>query len=382
MENFHRRDDALPRDHEKITAASTASTHSRQEHADPRIQESADHVLDDATDLNRRDASKDAATGGSPSFETEMGTGPADVTDTKTEHVHLNSLEGMRTYICDSCGAEIIADPTTVSTRCGFCNNTFIATERLSETRVPDFIIPFALDKKAMQDAFVRATEGKYLLPPTFRRSHILQEATGAYVPYWFHDGSVSGTLHLRAQDVTTWTEGDYQCTQTFIFDVLREGSADFRAIPVCATSKLESERSEGVEPYDMADSREFSTAYLSGYAASTYDIEAIATQKRANERVTRTFEDLVRESVHGHQLVQVVEAHTHVEHANTWFALLPIWLIVVAYGGVNYPFAINGVTGEVVGEFPISTRRLWALRALWCLPLMLLAGVMAWIFI
>lgn len=297
-------------------------------------------------------------------------------------YVDRADMGGMKTLVCDSCGAEIVGDPTTISTRCGFCNNTFIASERIVETRVPDFIVPFAIDKEGMLEAFEKATQGKFLLPKAFRDRHTLSEATGAYIPYWYHDGSASGTLTFQATNTRSWSDSEYDYTETDVYDVTRSASAPFRGLPVCATTKLEPERAEGAEPFDLADSRAFTTPYLSGYAASSYDIEARATLERADQRVKSTLFSMVAGTITGYDSVNPTSSEIRVDRSAVWYALLPIWLIVIGYEGKKYPFAINGQTGEVVGSFPISKPKMRALRAAFTLPFAAAFGALAWFIV
>lgn len=295
-------------------------------------------------------------------------------------YVDRGEIPQMQTLVCNSCGAEIVADPTTISTRCGFCNNTFVASERIRNTRIPDFIIPFAIDKAGMLDSFKKATRGKFLLPKEFRDRHTLEEATGAYIPYWYHDGTTSGTIVYTAENTRTWSDNEYDYTETDIYEVTREVSAAFTGIPVCATTKLGPKRSEGVEPFSLEESKPFATPYLSGYAATAYDIEARATIARADERVKATVSSLVSASVTGYSSVRQRSAMLSSEHSAIWYALLPVWLIVIAYNGKTYPFAINGQTGEVVGSFPISQGKLRALRVAFAAFFFIVFGAIAWL--
>lgn len=284
--------------------------------------------------------------------------------------------------VCNSCGAEIVGDRTLIATRCGFCGNTFVAASRIRATQTPNFLIPFALDRKAMVAAFRKATEGKFLLPPAFRDEHTLTEATGAYLPYWFHDGQASGTLRFHAENYRHWSDSAYDYTETKVYDVVREGSVAFRGIPVCGTTKLEPARAEGVEPFDVQASRPFATAYLSGYVASSYDIAAEDTRERADTRARESLTEMVEGTVTGYSSLRRESCETRVDHTATWYALLPVWLIVISYAGESYPFAVNGQTGEVVGTFPVSRRRLHALYAAFMIPLGLLFGTIGWFIV
>lgn len=287
----------------------------------------------------------------------------------------IDDFTGMESLVCNSCGAQIVADPTEISMRCGFCNNTFVAHTRIESTAVPDAIIPFAIDKNGMLAAFDAATKGKWLLPGPFKDRRILAEATGAYLPYWFHDGEVSGTVTMEASDRKSWIEGREEVIETTTYQLSRDASSQFRAIPVCGTTKLDPIRAAGVEPFNVADSTDFGSAYLSGYAAHTFDIQKEETIAQADKRAKEAFVEMVRGSVREFGNVTVTGANLTVKRTGIWYLLLPVWLIVIAYEGVNYPFAVNGQTGEVIGEFPISRKRLKAFRLAFFIPFMLIFG-------
>ena len=311
------------------------------------------------------------------------GTAPAPSTGWQAPRPLSAAEERELSYlVCNSCGAEIVGDRTLIATRCGFCGNTFVAASRIRATQTPNFLIPFALDRKAMVAAFRKATKGKFLLPPAFRDEHTLTEATGAYLPYWFHDGQASGTLRFHAENYRHWSDSDYNYTETKVYDVVREGSVAFRGIPVCGTTKLEPARAEGVEPFDVQASRPFATAYLSGYVASSYDIAAKDTLERADTRARESLTEMVEGTVTGYSTLRRESCETRVDHTATWYALLPVWLIVISYAGKSYPFAVNGQTGEVVGTFPVSRRRLNALYAAFMIPLGLLFGTIGWFIV
>ena len=63
--------------------------------------------------------------------------------------------EGMRVYICESCGGEIIAEEVTGATRCPFCDNPVIMSGQFADELRPDCIIPFPLAKQAAKEAFM-----------------------------------------------------------------------------------------------------------------------------------------------------------------------------------------------------------------------------------
>ena len=56
---------------------------------------------------------------------------------------------GLHTYVCKSCGGEIVGDDTMAASACPFCGNPIVLTGQFAGDLPPDLIIPFKLDKKA-----------------------------------------------------------------------------------------------------------------------------------------------------------------------------------------------------------------------------------------
>lgn len=76
-----------------------------------------------------------------------------------------NEESGLRSYVCQSCGGEIVGDATTAATACPFCGNPVVMMEQFSGMLKPDLVLPFKLDKNDAKAAFKKHISGKRLLP-------------------------------------------------------------------------------------------------------------------------------------------------------------------------------------------------------------------------
>ena len=74
----------------------------------------------------------------------------------------------LRTYRCQNCGSEIVADETTAATECVYCGSPSILPGVLSGAYRPDAVIPFQKSKKEAMDALRNHCKGKKLLPNAF----------------------------------------------------------------------------------------------------------------------------------------------------------------------------------------------------------------------
>ena len=123
--------------------------------------------------------------------------------------------DGMNVYTCQSCGGEIIADETTGATNCPYCGNPVIMTAKFKGALRPDLVIPFKLDKKAAKEAYYKHIKGRRLLPKTFRKENHIDEIKGVYVPFWLFDADVNADVRYKATKVRTWSDHDYDYTET-----------------------------------------------------------------------------------------------------------------------------------------------------------------------
>ena len=66
--------------------------------------------------------------------------------------------EGLRTYHCPNCGAEIMTDENTAATFCSFCGSPTLIEERLSGVLRPKYLIPFQIDREKAKEMFRKWT--------------------------------------------------------------------------------------------------------------------------------------------------------------------------------------------------------------------------------
>lgn len=86
----------------------------------------------------------------------------------------------------------------------------------------PDYIIPFKLDKKAAKAGFEKHLSGKRLLPKVFKSQNHIEEIKGVYVPFWLFDTDAKAKIRYRATTVRTWSDSEYDYTETSHFMVHR----------------------------------------------------------------------------------------------------------------------------------------------------------------
>ena len=276
----------------------------------------------------------------------------------------------LRAYSCPSCGAELICDQSTAATACPYCGNPAIVPGQFSGALRPDYILPFRLSKDDAVQALRAHYKGKPFLPRSFTSANHIEQIQGVYVPFWLFDGGAEGAASYRASNTNVFETGDYEITETRHYHVVRAGSLAFEKIPVDASSKMPDDHMDSIEPFDYAQLRPFSTAYLPGYLADKYDVTIDDSRDRADTRCRETLAQALRDTVTGYGACVTEREDIALRRGKVHYALLPVWMLSTKWRGQDFLFAMNGQTGKLVGDLPTDRGRFWGMFAAIAAPL------------
>ena len=120
----------------------------------------------------------------------------------------------------------------------------------------------------------------------------------------------------------------------------------------------------EGVLPYPIDEYREFSMPYLQGFVAKKRDIEREQLYGEVKGRMNDYATRLLRSTAGGYSILNVVKSDVSILRSHWEYSLMPIWILT--YKKKNrrgkertFVYAMNGCTGKVYGELPVSIPRL-----------------------
>lgn len=268
--------------------------------------------------------------------------------------------QDLRSYICQSCGGEIIGDGNTAATRCPYCDNPVVVPGQFAADLRPDLVVPFKLTKEQAKAALQQHLNKKPLLPKLFKSQNRIESIQGIYVPFWLFDTDANATIRYKATRIRTWSDANYIYTRTSFYSLLRAGSLAFDNVPVDGSSKMSNDLMESIEPYDMSQAVDFQTAYLAGYLADKYDVSADDSKARANDRIRASTEAAFASTTVGYS--SVIPEHTNIRLSGgrVRYALLPVWILTTRYQDKIYTFAMNGQTGKMVGNLPMDWKLFW----------------------
>ena len=260
-------------------------------------------------------------------------------------------------YTCSHCGAEIITNRTTAATICVYCQNPVVMSEQVIGDFSPKYVIPFKVEKSKVMEAFKKFSK-KPLTPKSFNPDAVVEKMQGVYVPFWLYSGSASGVIKGTGENDSTFHRNGAKYRETSYYEFTRSGSIDIANVPVDASQKIEDDAMDSIEPYDQRDLTEFSPAYLAGFLAERYDLDADKCFARADLRIKNSLKSSLERSAN-YDRVHTKSFDASVNIKSRDYALLPSWLLYTKYEDKNYLFAMNGQTGKFIGNLPIDKLKL-----------------------
>lgn len=269
-------------------------------------------------------------------------------------------------YTCPSCGAEIVTDETTAATFCYYCHNPVVLAGKLSGEFLPDYVLPFEVDKKKATDMFLSWVRKKKFVPSSFSTPDQLEKLSGVYFPYLLYSCKVDGRLTAEAEKNRTWVTGNMQYTEHKKYQVAREGRLDVKNVTRNALSKANHELVEGVLPFGMDKMIPFQMGYLSGFQAEKRDMESSSFSREVENEVRDYTIKNLTSSVQGYSSVRVLDGFTNIRDPKWSYALLPVWVLTYRDKQKDkvYYFAMNGQTGKICGKLPVDKKKLGILFA------------------
>lgn len=262
-------------------------------------------------------------------------------------------------YSCTACGAELAVNGVESSTFCSYCGQPTIVFSRVSSTKKPKYIIPFAVSKNQAVTTIRKHLSSGFFVPKEIQNFEI-ERVRGIYVPFWLYDIDYSDEQYLSGKVKS----GKSTVTKYYF----RSAKTTFRDLTLDASKQLSDESSQRLEPYHTQRVKEFDTGYLSGFYADCFDMSSEQLKSLAVSRSMRMFNEQVAKSVKASD-VTIIQNDPKVNVTKAEYAMFPAWFLTFRYNDEPYTILVNGQTGKVVGAVPYNKTKVnaifWLIGAL-----------------
>lgn len=257
--------------------------------------------------------------------------------------------------VCASCGAPLETGQFSSAVRCAYCGQYTILDEQIAQERRPRFILPFRLGRKQAETCLQTEFQNRIFAPASFLSEATLSGMEGCYVPFWLYDMAADCHFDGTGTRVRVWRSGDAEYTETSWFRVVRDMQVRFDRIPADASVRFPDAVMDLMEPYDYSGLADFAPEYMSGFLGEVYNGPSSEYASRAEERAKADAHSLLRQTTAGYSTLIPDRETVEVEEQEVQFALLPVWRYTYRYRDRDYDCYVNGQTGKLAGELPLS---------------------------
>lgn len=252
---------------------------------------------------------------------------------------------GERLLHCDSCGAETLLLPQTLTANCPFCGSRHVVeNDALHSFVQPDGVVPFVLseeDAHTRMDAALNSRVEK--LKGFFINNRVAdQRMTGVYLPFWFYDMTMS--VSKTTEDRRTSLVRDVSASQAYRQETFQDGTFD---VPVCGVESPPRRLTERLRRYDLGGVNAYHADVLAGANAQLYTIDFEKASLIARENVNEEMRLRHRHDPHGEPRTSV---QSMIQTMQFRLVLCPVWVFTLTEqdGDVRLGL-VHGQHGEVI---------------------------------
>ncbi len=283
----------------------------------------------------------------------------------------LASLQGRETGLaresievkCQSCQAISSFEPNRVAQNCEFCGSAaLVPYQDVKEVIRPESLLPMKVSETRVREDVRRWYGSRWFAPNALGQKAMTDTLRGLYVPYWTFDAKVhaswtaeSGTYYYTTE---SYTENGQRRTRQVRHTRWSNASGQldhfFDDELICGSKGVHPTLLRQVEPFPTREAVPYDSGYLAGFVVERYQVDlATAAQTWRVEMHAKT-EALCAQQVPGdtYRNLQTQQQYS----AQTFkHVLVPVWLLSYVYRAKPYQVVVNGYTGKIAGEHPLS---------------------------
>jgi ribosomal protein S27E len=267
---------------------------------------------------------------------------------------------------CQSCQAITVFEASRTAQRCEFCGSPSIVPMESSRDAIkPTAVLPAKLSEPQVRDRLRQWYASRFFAPDRFKKAALTDTLHGLYLPYWTFDAHVhaawtamagyvyfenvqrrgpDGRIVTVSEQRVRWEPAAGELEYFFDDDpvpgTMGVGLALLRKVEPFPT------RGDELEPYEPA--------YVRGWVVERYQVDLRKAAELNLQQMEGAVQKLCASKVPG-DTQRDLQVQTRFESRTFKHVLVPVWLVSYTYGPKNYQIVVNGYTGAIAGDRPIS---------------------------
>ena len=261
-----------------------------------------------------------------------------------------------KSLVCKNCGAETIMDEADTAQCCPYCGSTQVMPVDNDEDVVaPGGVVPFEITKEKAAQIFKSWMKGKLFAPNDAKKSCEAKNFSGVYLPYWTYDSQTTSPYEVKLAFDSTDKDGHTSTTYKTYRGIYERFIDDET---VYASKKTNNRFIKAASTFDFSKLRKYSPEFIAGFLAERYTVgldegwDIAKTQIKA--KLQNEIGSMERKRHHADR-VSKVTFNTAYSKVTYKYVLAPIWIANFKFKEKLYNIVVNGQTGQIRGEAPVS---------------------------
>lgn len=282
-------------------------------------------------------------------------------------------------FTCPQCGAEIESTDFSGTGFCAYCGSSVVFTSRMKQAEMPQKIIPFQLTKEDCKKRYQDKVRSAIYHDKDLENPEYLERFVGYYLPYWLYSFEVDEPLALEG--LKEYRSGSYQYQERYALSGQLQGK--FNNIPFDASTRFDDTIAGCIAPFTEKNLKEFSPNFLLGFYSDVADADA----KQYEPKALHMVEQQLWSSVLGRQGFQESDMQLNNESIRSLTkigaktvtverGMFPVWFLSYKKDNRIAYAVVNGETGKVYCDIPISESRFHNASMMIAIPIFLILNL------
>jgi hypothetical protein len=197
--------------------------------------------------------------------------------------------------------------------------------------------------------------KGKLFAPNEAKKSCEAKNFSGVYLPYWTYDSQTTSPYEVKLGFDHTDSKGNRYTTYK-IYRGIYERFIDDET--VYASKKTNNRFIKAASTFDFSKLRKYSPEFIAGFLAERYTVGLDEGWDIAKEQIKVKLHSEIgsmEKKRHHADSVSKVTFNTAYSKVTYKYVLAPIWIANFKFKEKLFNIVINGQTGQVKGEAPVS---------------------------
>jgi hypothetical protein len=244
----------------------------------------------------------------------------------------------------------------------------------MRKEKMPGYIIPFTKTKEDCKKAYASFMCHSWFAPKELKDSHYIDGFRGIYMPYWAYHITEKGPISLNGSK--SHRRGDYIITDHYT--LTGDINSSYKGISYDASSSFDDTLSASIAPFEVRNMNRFTPSYLTGFYADTADVDPNVYEGQAKQIAAMQTYQYIKghPDTKGFTLEEspnFAQAKLNPRCERVDGAMFPVWFLSYRNGNRVAYATVNGQTGKVAADMPISIGKYLISSLILAIPIFLL---------